>query len=159
MKSFVCASLAALAMADKSDFPRDDSFHADCHVNAQFDGVACDSLWALVDAEIRAWNSDQTSPAGGVYTLKEEAVNDYIWSTRLTLNKKYTDDQMFEFVQNNSGCSITGHSRSQSMSYLDNDVNFCNLWNVYDQLDESFTYSVGKCSGDPKDPVTTCARY
>ena len=156
---FICAALAAVAFADKSDFPKFDAFHADCAVSAQFNQVSCDSLYALMDNEIRTWDSDATSPSQGVYALKEEANDDYIWSTRLTLNKKYTDDQLFEFNTSGSGCMIGGKSRSQSVSYLDNDVNFCNLWNVYNGVGAEFTYSTGKCSGSPNDPATTCARY
>ena len=159
MRAFACATIAALAAADKSKFPRDDSFHADCHVSAQFDSISCENLWALVDAEIREWGTDTTSPAGGIYNIKEEAVNDYIWSTRQTKNKKYVDDQLFEFAANGSGCAITGHSRSQSMSYYDYSVNFCNLWNAYDQVGQAFTYSVGKCGYPADDPKTTCAKY
>uniref|UniRef100_A0A7S3I0M7 Uncharacterized protein n=2 Tax=Choreotrichia TaxID=141411 RepID=A0A7S3I0M7_9SPIT len=158
MKSFAFAGLTALALADKGSFPRDDSFHADCHVSAQFDGVSCDSLYALMDAEIRSWNSDTTSPAQGVYNLKEESVDDYIWSTRLTKNQKYTDDQLFEFSSNDTGCAVTGRSRSQSMSYYDYSVNFCNLWNVYNGLNLT-SYSVGKCGYPAKDPASTCAKY
>ena len=82
MKAFVCAILAAVTLADKGSFPRDDHFHADCHVNAQFDGTACESVYALIDANVRSWDSDTTSPAAGIYGLKEETVNDYIWTTR-----------------------------------------------------------------------------
>ena len=159
MKAFACIALASMAAAEKSKFPRDDAFHADCHVSAQFDGISCENLFALVDNEIRAWNSDTTSPAQGVYTLKEENLNDYIWSTRLTKNKKYTDDQLFEFASNDTGCSVTGRSRSQSMSYYDYSVNFCNLWNVYNGTGNAFTYSVGKCGYPADDPATTCAKY
>ena len=159
MKAFACATLATAALAAKSDFPKDDAFHADCHVNAQFNGTQCADLFTAIDKEIRAWNSDTTSPAQGVYTLKEESANDYIWSTRLTKNKKYTDDQLFEFTSNSSGCDVTGHSRSQSMSYYDYSVNFCNLWNVYDKLGLTYTYSVGKCGYPADDPKTTCAIY
>ena len=132
MRAFVCAAIAALATASKSKFPRDDAFHADCHVSAQFDNISCDNLYALVDAEIREWGSAETSPAAGIYNIKEEAVNDYIWSTRKTKNMKYTDDQLFEFADSASGCAVTGRSRSQSMSVYDYSVNFCNLWNAYD---------------------------
>ena len=107
--------------------------------------------------EISEWGSDQTSPAGGVYTLYEDG-DDYVWSTRLTRDKKYTDDQIFEFVDNSSGCSVTGHSRSQSPSQYDYSVNFCNLWNVYNGIG-GFTYSVGSCGYPADDPVSTCARY
>ena len=159
MKSFVCATLAALAVADKSSFPKDDAFHANCHVSAQFDSLSCAALFAKVDAEIRAWNDPTASPAGGKYTLKEELATDYIWSTRLTKNQKYVDDQLFEFATSGSGCAVTGHSRSQSMSYYDYSVNFCNLWNVYDKVGASYTYTTGKCGYPADDPKTTCATY
>ena len=159
MKAFACAALTALALADKKKFPRDDAFHADCHVTAQFDGVACEDLYKTVDNEIRSWGTDEASPSQGVYNLKEENENDYIWSTRLTKNKKYTDDQLFEFQPSNGGCSVVGRSRSQSMSYYDYSVNFCNLWNVYNGTGSKFTYSTGKCGYPAKDPVTTCATY
>jgi len=157
MKSF--ALLAAVAFADKSKFPKDDAFHADCHLSATFDGVSCDTLYALVDAEIRSWGSSTTSPAQGVYTIKEEANDDYIWSTRLTKNGSYTDDQLFEFTSTSAGCTVAGHSRSESMSYYDYSVNFCNLWNVYNGTGDAFTYSVGSCGYPADDPATTCATY
>ena len=157
MRAF--AILATVAVAAQKNFPKDDAFHADCHVSATFDGVSCDTLYALTDAEIRSWDSDTKSPSAGVYTLKEESNDVYIWSTRLTKNKKYTDDQMFEFTSHSAGCTVAGHSRSQSMSVLDNSVNFCNLWNVYNATANPFTYSVGSCASTPSDVATTCARY
>ena len=72
MKSFAFAAIATLAYGAASDFPADDDQHSYCHLNAMFKGIACDNLWALVDYEIRAWDSDTTSPSGGVYTLYEE---------------------------------------------------------------------------------------
>merc|ERR1712060_328150 len=154
----VVGPIETFAVGGKNNFPKDSSFHAGCHVTATFEGTSCDSLYALVDNEIRIWDAD-LSPAGGDYQLKEEAQDDYIWSTRLTLNKKYTDDQLFEFQSTDSGCNVVSKSRSQSVSYLDNDVNFCNLWNVFNGTGAAFTYSVSHCSGEAKDPVTTCARY
>ena len=161
MKSFVCVTLAAVAFAAKSDFPKDDMFHADCHVTAQFDSMSCADLYQGIDKEIRAWNSDTTSPSQGVYTLKEENDTEYIWSTRLTKNKKYTDDQIFMFEDSNGGCKVSGHSRSQSVSYYDYSVNFCNLWNVYNNLGSAFTYDTGSCASEPKskDVASTCATY
>ena len=91
-------------------------------------------------AKIAEWDSDTASPAGGIYTIKEKNDGDeyqegqYIWSTRQTKNKKYTDDQMFEFNVDKQGCQVKGHSRSQSLSYYDYSVNYCNLWNVYNAL-------------------------
>ena len=156
--TLVVGPIETFAVGGKNNFPKDSSFHAGCHVTATFEGTSCDSLYALVDNEIRTWDAD-LSPAGGDYQLKEEAQDDYIWSTRLTLNKKYTDDQLFEFQSSTTGCNVVSKSRSQSVSYLDNDVNFCNLWNVFNGTGAAFTYSVSHCSGEAKDPVTTCARY
>eukprot|EP00354_Favella_ehrenbergii_P004292 CAMPEP_0170468666 /NCGR_PEP_ID=MMETSP0123-20130129/11758_1 /TAXON_ID=182087 /ORGANISM="Favella ehrenbergii, Strain Fehren 1" /LENGTH=49 /DNA_ID=CAMNT_0010735287 /DNA_START=12 /DNA_END=161 /DNA_ORIENTATION=- len=49
MKTFACSVLVILALADKSDFPKDDSFHADCHVSATFDGSSCDAVYKAMD--------------------------------------------------------------------------------------------------------------
>ena len=67
----------------------------------------------------------------------------------------------FEVVQTSEkfGCNIVGHSRSESVSYYDYSVNFCNLWNVYNGLNLKFTYDVGACGYPADDPATTCARY
>ena len=161
MKTFACAALAAISMASKSGFPKDDAFHADCHVSAVFQ-ASCDQVYKTMDANIRSYDSDTTSPSQGVYTLKEESSNDYIWSTRLTKNKQYTDDQLFEMTQGDGdSCSVAGHSRSQSMSVYDYSVNFCNLWNIYNSLGIKYTYSVPKrqCAYPADDPVSTCAVY
>ena len=69
---------------------------------------------------------------------------------------------MFEFEGTNDdvgGCVIVGHSRSESVSYYDYSVNFCNLWNVYNGVGKPFTFDVGTCGYPADDPVTTCARY
>ena len=88
--------------------------------------------------------------------------DDWIWSQRKTYNKKYTDDQLFEFTSSGSDCDFTAKSRSQAMSYLDNDVNFCNMWNIVSRIDGFGDMSVSHCSQHdhgPSDPKTTCARY
>ena len=61
-------------------------------------------------------------------------------------------------------CTIQGKSRSESVSVLDNGVNYCNLWNVYNGVQNSgiATFqvtSVTHCSVEPSDPVSNCARY
>ena len=88
-----------------------------------------------------------------------------MWTTRLTRDKQYTDDQIFEFSQiqtpDKYGCQVAGHSRSQSPSYQDYSVNFCNLWNVYNGMGPSlpFTFELGDCGFPAEDPPTTCAKY
>ena len=100
MKSFAfLAFLAAIAVADESDFPSDDAFHADCHMVAIFPHGACDHVYEAMDTLIRSWNTPETSPAQGVYSIYEQKKDYYIWSTRVTKNGMYTDDQMFSFVE------------------------------------------------------------
>ena len=60
---FVCAAIAAVAFADKSDFPAFDSTHANCAVSAQFNNITCESLYDLTAYLIQSWYSDTTSPA------------------------------------------------------------------------------------------------
>ena len=90
MRTF--ALLAAIAVADKSDFPHDDAMHADCHVAAEFKLLSCETLFKKTSAMLKRWDSPETSPAQGTYTYKEDEDFDYIWTTRLTKNGKYTDD-------------------------------------------------------------------
>ena len=81
MRTFaLCASLAAIALADKAEFPADDAMHADCHVTAYFDAQICDDLYDTVAYVIKNWNTAETSPAGGIYNVKDETAYDYIWS-------------------------------------------------------------------------------
>ena len=54
MKSF--ALIAGAAFASKSDFPQDDAFHAKCHLTATYRGFSCESIWTLMENEIRQWN-------------------------------------------------------------------------------------------------------
>ena len=155
----IAAALVFVAAASKKDFPSSNFGHAHCSLAADFVDTPCDQLYDTFQSNLASWNVDTASPSGGVYNIKESADDDYIWTTRLTKNKKYTDDQLFEFQPSNGGCSIVGRSRSQSMSYYDYSVNFCNLWNVYNGTGSKFTYSTGKCGYPAKDPVTTCATY
>ena len=135
MRTFaLLAAIAAIAVADKSDFPHDDAFHADCHVTAEFNLLSCETLFKKLSAMISRWDSPETSPAQGTYTIHAEEEFDYIWSTR------HSDDQIFEFTPaETSGCVVAGHSRSQYMSYYDYSGNFCNLWNVYHGSGQLFT--------------------
>ena len=100
MRTFaLCAILATAALADKADFPKDDAMHADCHLTAYFDTWGCDALFDTAAYVVGQYQTAETSPAGGIYQWVEEAAYDYIWTTRLTKNGKYTDDQLFEFEQ------------------------------------------------------------
>ena len=157
MKYFATAILVAAVNSAASDFPKFDSFHAHCAMSADYPDTQCESLWTEMDAEIRSWNV--TDPSGGVYSIYEEQDDSYIWSTRLTRDRNYTDDQIFEFSQVGTTCHVAARSRSQSNSYYDYDVNYCNMWNVMSRLPTMEDLTLSKCQFYPTDPVTTCARY
>merc|ERR1712013_116025 len=102
MKTAFTLALATIVAANKSDFPSDDMFHAKCHMSTTLASTTCDSFKAKAEQLIKD-NVDTESEYKGTMSLKEDGT-DYIWSTRLTYNKKYTDDQLFEFVQDGGDC-------------------------------------------------------
>ena len=163
MKSFAFAAIASLATADKSDFPRDTWNHCKCYLDADF-GTDCNTLYSIMLPMIASW-APEPLDTPGTYTIKETASDDYIWSQRLTYNGKYIDDQMFEFESTGpSTCTVHGHSSSETVSMLDNAVNYCNLWNVYEgaEIVGVTTVTIGadhSCSQTPSNAVETCARY
>ena len=160
MKTFAAAAFAAIATADQSDFPADAWNHAGCHMTVTFPSASCETLYVSMDTEIRSWNPEPLDTPG-YYSVYEEEDDVYIWSQRLTYNQKYMDDQLFDFADNGAGCTITAKSRSETVSMLDNCVNYCNMWNVLSRIDgfQQSTCSTSDCKTTPSDPKTTCARY
>lgn len=96
MKSFLCAAILAVTIsADASDFPKPSWNHSGCQLSATFDGMSCDSVYALMDNLIRSWaNGDACAASGhpGTYSIYEEQNDNYIWSKRRTADGKYVDD-------------------------------------------------------------------
>ena len=161
MRSLITATIAAVAVASVSSdcgaFPGDAWNHAGCHVDATFT-ADCATVYAAMSSIITSWNPEPLETPG-YYSIKSQVENDCIWSTRLTYNKKYTDDQLFLFSESNGTCTVTGRSRSESVSMLDNGVNYCNLWNVYQAVGGDSIVNVSDCSVEPSNPVENCARY
>ena len=152
------ALLATVAAADHG-FPRDDAFHAKCHLTTTLAGISCADAKAKADELINT-NVDTDSEYKGQMSMHSEG-DDWIWSTRLTYNKKYTDDQLFEFNTSGSDCQVVARSKSESMSYLDNGVNYCNMWNVVSRISgfDQSTVTTSDCQTVAKNPVSDCARY
>ena len=151
------AALTTLAAAYNHGFPNDSSFHAHCHLSATLANTSCADAKAKADELIKT-NVDTDSEYKGQMSIHDEG-DDWIYSKRLTYNKKYTDDQLFEFVADGSGCTINARSQSESLSYLDNGVNYCNMWNVLSRIPGFSTCTSSSCHNDVSDPKTTCARY
>ena len=171
MKLFIVTiTFLVLANAYDHGFPNDDQYHAGCHMNTTLTPTTCEAAYNKTNTLISE-NVDTGSDYKGLYGIHSESgvptgdePNSWIWSNRLTYNKKYTDDQMFEFtpvgVTSPDFCEVVARSRSESRSYLDNGVNFCNMWNILSRLDGwTGEYTVSNCKTEPSDPATTCARY
>ena len=163
MKFIAASALVAFANAlSCSDFPSNSFSHAGCQMTVTFSQFDCSQLETLMSTEIKNWaNGDSCTASGypGFYTLHHEEAGSCIWSTRLTANKKYTDDQLFSFAASGSGCKVVAKSRSQSLSYLDSCVNYCNMYNVFNGIGAFTIDDVSHCSQTPDDVASTCARY
>ena len=163
MRFLAASALVAFANAlSCADFPSDSFSHSGCHMTVTFNQFNCAELENLMSAEIKSWaNGDSCAASGypGFYNLKLETQGECIWSTRLTANKQYTDDQLFQFAASGTGCKVTAKSRSQSMSYLDSCVNYCNMYNVFNGIGAFTLNEVSHCSQTPSDVASTCARY
>merc|ERR1712151_92647 len=101
-------------------------------------GTTCSDAYTQTNTLISE-NIDTGSEYKGQYSVYQEAddTDPWIYSKRLTYNKKYTDDQLFEYTptgDNGSDCQVVAKSRSESLSYLDNGVNFCNMWNLLSRV-------------------------
>ena len=103
MKTSILSSLvAAIAVADKKDFPRSDLFHADCKLKGQIQLIYCDEVFPMVLQEIQTWGDQTRTPSGGVFDIVETERDqyddqDYIWSTRLSVDGVTKADMMIEF--------------------------------------------------------------
>ena len=123
-------------------------------MNVSYSNTDCSTLYSEIDTEIRSWVNG--CPAKGFYAVKEETSPLYIWSTRETPARKYTDDQIFELTQNGTACDVKARSRSQSHSYYDYNVNYCNLWNVLNGIGGMENLSIKDCRFHPDSPLETC---
>ena len=86
-----------------------------------------------------------------------------VWATRRTANDKYTDDVMWTTVGagTDTSCTVTAKSRSQSLSYYDYNVNFCNMFNPLRGTlfkGDISDAKVSNCKYPAKD-AKTCDRY
>lgn len=157
MISYVATALVAAVSASAADFPAFDSQHADCKMTVTYPGMTCDSLYVMMDYEIRSWSAG--GPSDGLYAMVEEQEPSYIWATRTTPVAKYVDDIIFEMSQDGNTCVVAARSRSETLSMLDYSTNYCNMWNVLENLGGMTAPVLGECVQPPTDPEYTCAIY
>ena len=148
-------------------FPSFDAFHAHCAITVNFQEASClDSFNAMKDFIETA---HPEPGAGGTYKIWDATEEEMIWATRTTPKKKYVDDIMFEFIGDPTdfrakGCSVKGRSRSQSLSYYDYSTNYCNMWNVMKQVEDSANdlannIVVSDCKYPAEKPEEVCLKY
>ena len=120
--------LATAVLAKESDFPSFSSLHAHCQMTVPLTST-CDAAQAAITTQVGTMSP---GVSGGLYAIKEQANDSYVWVTRTTPVKKYVDDIIFEFPASSDGvCAVTAKSQSQTLSYYDYDTNYCNMYNVF----------------------------
>jgi len=78
-------------------FPEDNAYHASCHMTVLLPSTTCSDAKAEAENMIETnVDTGEGSDYKGTMSIHGQG-NDWIWSSRLTHNEKYTDDQLFEF--------------------------------------------------------------
>ena len=108
---------------------------------------------------------------GATYSMWDATEIEKIWVTKNAKGASAKDDVQFEYFGDPTdfqvkGCMIRGKSRSQNINWYQDGVQYCNLWNVLNELkDPSGTRSLDgtqivldDCKWAPKDPATTCKK-
>eukprot|EP00095_Tigriopus_kingsejongensis_P005559 maker-scaffold736_size104543-snap-gene-0.18 protein:Tk05559 transcript:maker-scaffold736_size104543-snap-gene-0.18-mRNA-1 annotation:"hypothetical protein DAPPUDRAFT_223657" len=117
-----------------------DALHAECDVTWTI-GEACESAQQKIIDQMNAWDNEDCGTAPGDQSpngqkclyefLGSEGL--YSFGTHTTPIQRYVDDIDFTFnVQDDGGCTIEAHSKSQSLSLLDYGTNYCNVFNLMD---------------------------
>lgn len=101
--------MATLVSGSPSDFPSFDAFHSNCAMTVTYPNTDCTAQFKTLENTI---NSFAPGPSGGMYAIKEETTNEYIWATRTTPTHHYVDDIIFQFNDDDNACTIQAKSRS-----------------------------------------------
>ena len=158
----IAAWASSLTMTDNGKFPGFDMFHAHCELTMTVN-KPCSEVYTSVD-DIVVNNKDTASPSG-TYKPHDKMENEFVWAVRTTANGMYDDDVIFEMSDADGNCQVHSRSRSKTPSVLDNNVNFCNQFNVMKQVYSDIEgdagkdkYQVGSCPHNQFD-FTACGRY
>ena len=149
-------------------FPAFDMFHAHCAMKVEFKEASCLKAFDIMKDDGYNWHPEPK--AGGNYAVYDAIEEENLWLTRTTPTKHYVDDILFDFLPPNpenfrvAGCTVAAKSRSRSLSYYDYETNFCNMYNVLQNVGEqsaldSLTTSDCKWVPQKEDIATTCAKY
>ena len=139
-------------------------FHAHCAMVYEFKESSCLEVYNIMKQKTEDWQPEPN--AGGIYSLWDAVEIENLWVTRTTPTHHYVDDIRWDYFGDEKnfqakGCRVEGKSRSRTLSYYDYNTNYCNMWNVFNQIPEAknLTAQTDQCKWVPKDPATTCMKY
>ena len=162
MKSFYQLAVATVVASASSQFPAFDDKHAHCSMRIH-SGKPCSDIFKTITNVVDN-NKDTASPPGTYRPKSRSTKDNYVWAVRQTADLKYYDDVMFVMENRpNDSCTVEAVSRSQSPSYIDFNVNFCNMYNVLKQADPKVNnnpkmWTTSYCTHNQTD-YTACGRY
>ena len=121
-------------------FPKFDMFHAHCAMTYEFKEASCLDVFNIMKEKTLDWDPEPKN--GGIYNIWRSTEIEELWVTRTTPKKHYVDDIKWDYFGEEAnfqapGCKVEGKSRSRSLSYYDYDTNYCNMWNVFQQIPEA----------------------
>ena len=152
----LCLTAIPSVSATAYDYPSFDIFHSHCGLNVKYENTLCVDVYNNIINVLNNFNAGQ-DPAKGTYQFKERQAISYIWMLHKS-QSSWVDDVIFETLQLNDGCQITGRSRTQSTFHSAGEENYCNLWNVYNAVGSFTGLSANSCSSQPSDPVKSCIK-
>lgn len=131
-KILTISAFVASVFAGKQNFPGFDMFHANCALQVTYPTKNCATVFAGLESAVKSFNPEPLSK--GLYSIKEEATNDYLWTIRETPTHHYKDDIIFELKPSGNSCIVNSKSRSESPSVYDYETNYCNQWTVHQKV-------------------------
>jgi hypothetical protein len=154
-------SIVAMAgeMKDPKGFPECNFLHAHCQMHTKFTNWKCEDVYVHIDQLIKGWHPEPSSK--GLYEIKSDEFQDYLWITRTTPVMKYVDDILFKFEDVEGACMVESKSRSRSLSVYDYDTNYCNMWNVFRYVGGNEILNVKNCyyRPTPGEEAEKCEKY
>ena len=153
--SLLLVAAVSTVQASPDDFPWFDLLHSHCQVTVIVPNQLCAVVYSDLISVMDKFNAGG-DPTGGQYLYKERQAINYIWMIHNSKRGWYSD-VMFEPIQLGNDCQIRGRSRTQSTFHSAGTENYCDLWNVYNSLDNYISLTVSSCSSTPVDPLKTCS--
>lgn len=129
MKGLIAAAVPFLASAYHCPGSAS-TIHASCKVTVTAN-APCEQVKTEMMARVDGQSSGLWHDPHNNGTYSPTNASSGLGFQRLTGNKKYTDQMLFDFVDSGNSCEISGCSESQVFSIADFSTNYCNLRMLY----------------------------